>query len=275
MTWLTWQIFEYETLRATCFILTFSNKLSIYNSCNSKSVNHISDHDFKCLLESVISTDKSQCVAKFHFASASRCGDFPPNFVDNQQLAWRISYVKGFWGHDSAQKFSEKIIVFFCPRPILKADLTGNPKWKYNCAKLEFWTQWHQILRIKEGYRCFAQNKLWKFTPIFDKNIQILGYARHNNYAHGMSHFLLFFDSLSHLCSIAKQDFQGRPDSFICSGSKLAFFPSWYAQRKLFVSCGAPLWYIWLQNRSIHQLRHRFLHSYKFYFLINTHYSQT
>ena len=127
MTWLTWQIFEYETLRATCFILTFSNKLSIYNSCNSKSVNHISDHDFKCLLESVISTDKSQCVAKFHFASASRCGDFPPNFVDNQQLAWRISYVKGFWGHDSAQKFSEKIIVFFVPDLFWKQTWQGTP----------------------------------------------------------------------------------------------------------------------------------------------------
>ena len=34
----------------------------------SKSVSHISDHGFNCLLGSVISTDKSECVAKFSFA---------------------------------------------------------------------------------------------------------------------------------------------------------------------------------------------------------------
>ena len=40
--------------------LTFSNKLLIDNWLRiSKNVNHISDHGFKCLLGSVISTDKS------------------------------------------------------------------------------------------------------------------------------------------------------------------------------------------------------------------------
>ena len=35
----------------------------------SKSVNNVSDHGFKCLLVSVISTDKSTCAAQYRFAS--------------------------------------------------------------------------------------------------------------------------------------------------------------------------------------------------------------
>ena len=39
----------------------------------SKSVNHISDHGFKCPPGSVISTDTSENVAKFRFALVSYC----------------------------------------------------------------------------------------------------------------------------------------------------------------------------------------------------------
>ena len=38
----------------------------------SKSVNHVFDHGFKCRLGSSIVTDKSECAAKFRFASVER-----------------------------------------------------------------------------------------------------------------------------------------------------------------------------------------------------------
>ena len=57
-------------LTGTCLNLTLSIKLMIDSWCsNSKIVNLISDHGFKCLLGSTISTDKTEYVAKFRFAS--------------------------------------------------------------------------------------------------------------------------------------------------------------------------------------------------------------
>ena len=73
-TWLTDQFFEYETdsVADTRLNLTFSNKLLIdWWFSISKSVNRFSDHGFECVLGSVISIDKSECVAKFLFASVS------------------------------------------------------------------------------------------------------------------------------------------------------------------------------------------------------------
>ena len=53
--------------------LTFWNKLLTDCRCsNSKSVNRVSYYGFKCLSGSLSSTDKSECVAKFRFASALR-----------------------------------------------------------------------------------------------------------------------------------------------------------------------------------------------------------
>ena len=68
ITWLIYQVLEYETVTGTCLNLTFSNKLVIDLWCSySKLVNDISDHGIKCVLGSVVSTDKSECVVKFCF----------------------------------------------------------------------------------------------------------------------------------------------------------------------------------------------------------------
>ena len=53
----------WNPVTGTYLILTFSVKLLIDSWCNiSDSFNHIFDHDFKCLLESVISADMSEYV---------------------------------------------------------------------------------------------------------------------------------------------------------------------------------------------------------------------
>ena len=53
-----------------CDFSNFSSKRLIDSWCaHSKSVNQISDHAFKCFSVSLISSVKSECVAKFRFAS--------------------------------------------------------------------------------------------------------------------------------------------------------------------------------------------------------------
>ena len=77
------QFFEYDTDWGTCLILTFSNTFLIDSCCDllrsqlhhrswrssSRNVNHISYYSFRCVSGSVISTDMSECVANFCFAS--------------------------------------------------------------------------------------------------------------------------------------------------------------------------------------------------------------
>ena len=54
----------------SCPNFTFSNKLLIDSWRSiSKSVSHISSHGFKCVVESVIPTGKSEYIAYFRFAS--------------------------------------------------------------------------------------------------------------------------------------------------------------------------------------------------------------
>ena len=63
------------SVAGTCLNLTFSNKFLIDSCCSVnllKSVSLISYYGFKCLWRSLISTDESDCVAKFRFASALR-----------------------------------------------------------------------------------------------------------------------------------------------------------------------------------------------------------
>ena len=79
---------------STCLNVTFLNKLLIDSSSSiPKSVNQISDHDFKCLSGSLISTEKSECVAKFHFASVIDSmmisHQFPDSFAKTMlKYAW-------------------------------------------------------------------------------------------------------------------------------------------------------------------------------------------
>ena len=69
--WLTLLVLEYESLWQVLVSIWLFRTNSDWHRCsNSKSVDHISDHGFKCLLGFVILTDKSKCVAKFMFASA-------------------------------------------------------------------------------------------------------------------------------------------------------------------------------------------------------------
>ena len=67
-----------DPVTGTCPKMILSNYLLIGWWCNiSKSVNHIIDHYFKCLFGSVISTDKSECVASS--AATRGCICFPEN----------------------------------------------------------------------------------------------------------------------------------------------------------------------------------------------------
>ena len=55
------------------FSIALFSKNLIDSWCSfSQNVNHVSGHGYKCLLRSVVSNDKSECVAKFHFASVSK-----------------------------------------------------------------------------------------------------------------------------------------------------------------------------------------------------------
>ena len=67
MFWLTDQMCEYEALRQILVFVFFSQKHDW-----PKSVNHISDQGFKYLSGSFISTDNSEYVAQFPFASVSK-----------------------------------------------------------------------------------------------------------------------------------------------------------------------------------------------------------
>ena len=74
----SWETWVWGTVTGRSGLnLTFSNKLLI-ETCksNSKSVSHISDRYFKCLSLSAISTDNSNCVAKFRFASVFKVESF-------------------------------------------------------------------------------------------------------------------------------------------------------------------------------------------------------
>ena len=67
-------IWNWDTVADTCLNLTFRNKLLIdswFSCCsNSKVVNPISDHGFKCLSKCLISINNAECVAKIRFTSA-------------------------------------------------------------------------------------------------------------------------------------------------------------------------------------------------------------
>ena len=69
-TFLVW-----DPMFGTWLDLIFSSKFLFESWCSiSESVNHVSDHGFKCsFLGSAISTGKSDCVMKFRFASMFRC----------------------------------------------------------------------------------------------------------------------------------------------------------------------------------------------------------
>ena len=59
-----------DPVTGTCFNVMSSNRLLIDNWCSiSKGVSHISDYGFNYLLGSIVSTEKSESVAKFRFAS--------------------------------------------------------------------------------------------------------------------------------------------------------------------------------------------------------------
>ena len=85
----------------------FSNKLVI-DSWNSifESVNHFSNHSDKSLSGSVISTNQSECVAKFRFASVSRV------WKNDQRKAFQAEY---FFIYDSTISFA-----FCCKFPTLQ-----------------------------------------------------------------------------------------------------------------------------------------------------------
>ena len=71
-------MFDYETLRQVLVAIRLfrTNKRLIHSwRTNAKSVNHISNHDFKCLSGSLIPTDMSECAAKFRFASVTKSPD--------------------------------------------------------------------------------------------------------------------------------------------------------------------------------------------------------
>ena len=68
-TWLTSTFRVWDPVTCNCLNLMCSNKLLIDSWCSSsKSFNHTSNQGFKCLSGFVISTNRSECVAKFRFA---------------------------------------------------------------------------------------------------------------------------------------------------------------------------------------------------------------
>ena len=62
--WWAYQLFEYRPVWELLFSISLFQKIN-------KSVSHIFDHSLILLLGSVISTDRSECVAKVCFASVS------------------------------------------------------------------------------------------------------------------------------------------------------------------------------------------------------------
>ena len=103
--WLKNQTFGNETpVTSTCLNLTFSNKHLVDRCCSiSRSVNHVSDHGFECLLGSMVSTDGSGYAAKFCFASVYKCHE-------KEQKIWKLIHFLGSW-------FCKKPFVMWTLRP--------------------------------------------------------------------------------------------------------------------------------------------------------------